>query len=273
MSSKLGVAFAEFQNSISRLEENFVLFEDVCLDLNFTKLVDEVNNKGPSTIQRPDFLDSLTVKAICKDTSFYGRKQKTRYESTNITNKEKLLLLYGLYHNYCWKMFDKLYNPVQERSRAGGDLHSQHQLMIQCTEFLDRTRNKTNTEVYEGFHNRIETIRDRLHEFKEAFRESSKMLYENGALRKMTRVVSEDHFKNKYFQSLAFDNNSEFIFKYKSDFEDKNDKSPMDAAHLININSLRNIIDTIFKIPKRGRLKKNSDKGKLLRLLLKLLYF
>ena len=81
----------------------------------------------------------------------------------------------------------------------------------------------------------------------------------------MARVVSRDNFDNKYFQSLAFDNNSEFIFKYKSVLEDKNDKSPMDAAHLIDINSLRNIIDTIFKIPRKGRLKKNSDKGKLLR--------
>ena len=262
MSSKLGVAYAEFLFALSRLEDNFVLFEDVYSDLNFTKLVDEVKNKGPPTIQYPDFLDSLTVKAICKDTSFYGRKQLTRHESSNITNKEKLLLLYGLYHNYCWKMYDKLYNPVQEGSRAGGDSHSQNPLMLQCTEFLDRNRNKSSKIVYEKFLSRIEIIRDRLFEFKEAFRESSKTLYENGDLRKMTRVVSEDHFNNKYFQSLAFDNNSEFIFKYYSDFEDKNDKSPMDAADSINIKSLRNIIDTIFKIPKRGRLKKNSDKGK-----------
>ena len=261
MSSNLGVAFAEFQHSVSALDENFGLFEDVCLDLNFTKLVDEVKNKGPSTIQHPDFIDSLTVKAICKDISFYGRKQLKRFESTNITNKEKLLLLYGLYHNYCWKMFDKLYNPVQERSRAGGDLHSQHQLMKKCTEFLDRI-NKT---LYERYLSQIETIRDRLHEFKEVFRESSKTLFEDGALSKMARVVSNDHFDNKYFQSLKFDNNTEFIFKYKSALEGENDKSPMDAAHLININSLRNIIDTIFKIPKKGRLKKNSEKGKLLR--------
>jgi len=273
MSSNLGVAFAEFQHSVSTLDENFGLFEDVCLDLNFTKLVDEVKNKGPSTIQHPDFIDSLTVKAICKDISFYGRKQLKRFESTNITNKEKLLLLYGLYHNYCWKMYDKLYSPVQERSRAGGDLHSQHRLMIQCTDYLDRNRNKDYKIVYERYLSGIETIRDRLHEFKEVFRETSKTLYDDGALYKMTRVVSEDHFNNKYFQSLKFDNNTEFIFKYYSNFEGMNDKSPMDAAHSINIKSLRNIIDTIFKIPRKGRLKKNSDKGKLFRLLLKLLYF
>jgi len=261
MTSKPGVEFAEFYNSFTILHNNFVLFEDVCSDLNFTKLVVELKNKGRrSTIQHPDFIDSLTVKAICKDTSFYGRKQKTRYESTNITNKEKLLLLYGLYHNYCWKMFDKLYNPVQERSRAGGDRHSQHQLMKQCTDL-----NRTNKTLYERHLSEIETIRDRLHEFKEVFRESSKTLFEDGALSKMARVVSNDNFDNKYFQSLAFDNNSEFFFKYKSELEEKNDKSPMDAAHLININSLRNIIDTIFKIPKKGRLKKNRDKGKLLR--------
>ena len=120
MSSKLGVAFAEFQNGLTELEENFVLFEDVCLDGNFTKLVDEVNKKGQSTIQYPDYLDSLTVKAILKDISFYGKKELTKFDFTNITNKEKLLLLYGLYHNYCWKMFDKLYNPRQE-GNTGGD--------------------------------------------------------------------------------------------------------------------------------------------------------
>ena len=198
MTSKHGVEFAEFYNSFSILHNNFVLFEDVCSDLNFTKLVVELKNKGRrSTIQHPDFIDSLTVKAICKDTSFYGRKQKTRYESTNITNKEKILLLYGLYHNYCWKMFDKLYNPVQERSRAGGDWHSQHQLMKQCTDL-----NRTNKTLYERYLSQIETIRDRLHEFKEVFRESSKTLFEDGALSKMARVVSNDTFDNKNFQSL-----------------------------------------------------------------------
>lgn len=143
--------------------------------------------------------------------------------------------------------------------------------MIQITDFINRAKGKAQKEFYERFHDKIESIRDRLHEYKEAIKGYSKTLYENGALPNMARVASEDAFFNKYFESLQFENNAKFIFKYKS-FEDTNVFSPMQAAHMININRLRNIIDMIFKIPTKGRLKKNSNKGKLLRLL-KLLYF
>ena len=69
------------------------------------------------------------------------------------------------------------------------------------------------------------------------------------------------------------ESNSEFRFKYRGGDIDNIVYSPMEGAHMININNLRNIIDTIFKIPTKGRLKKNSNQGKLFRFLLKLIYF
>ena len=59
-----------------------------------------------------------------------------------MTNNEKLSLLYGLYHNYCWRKFDKLYNPMVETSHgdwrfcAGRTEFSQDPLMIKCNDLI-----------------------------------------------------------------------------------------------------------------------------------------
>jgi hypothetical protein len=76
------------------------------MDENLTKLF----NRGQSTIHKSDYLDSLTSNIILKDILLYRPEQIAKFKHP-MTNKEKLSLLYGLYHNYCWRQFDRLYNP------------------------------------------------------------------------------------------------------------------------------------------------------------------
>ena len=260
--------FAPFQTRLEKLQNSFNEFEDVCTDLNFTKLVDALKNKGQSTIQNPNYLNNLTLKTILKDISVYSSEQLTKF-AYKITDKEKLLLLYGFYHNYCWRIFDQLYNRMNEGSLgefcAGGTEYSQHSLMEECSDFLKTSQHKSQKHFYENILDNIEAIRDRLHSYKEAIIQSSKTLNEYGALLKISHVVSTNHFDNKYFASIQFDCNEEFRFQYKNYLFLKGeiDLSPMKGANRIEIQNLRKIIDTIFKIPKKGRLRKNSKKSKL----------
>ena len=77
-----------FRNRLEILQNRFVKFEEVCRDENFAKLVYELNNKGQSTINNSDYLDSLTTKSLLKDICFYGREESTKYNYKS-TNKEK----------------------------------------------------------------------------------------------------------------------------------------------------------------------------------------
>ena len=276
MSAKSSKYADSFRGNLEFLQKYLVEFEEVCGDENFTKLVDELNKRGQSTIPDPNYLESLTTKKLLQDICLYINTESAKYNYKS-TNKEKLFFLYGLYHNYCWKMFDRMYNPKQEGCTSsvcsGGSPFSQDPLMKECMDLIKGAKASQQKKFYTGILNDLETIRFKLHAYKESLVKFSESLVENGALNSITRLVSTDHFDNKYFASVKMENNAVFRFMYKPEEEGQIVLLPIGGAHLININSLRNIIDTIFKIPKRGRLKKNSDKGKLVRLLLKLLYF
>ena len=85
-----------------------------------------------------------------------------------MTNKEKLSLLYGLYHNYCLRQFDRLYNPrLAEGSFgdsqlwAGGTYYSQHPLMIECKNLIKLSKaSKQNKFMREGTMNWKEFEKD-----------------------------------------------------------------------------------------------------------------
>ena len=265
-----------FRANLELLQKHLVQFEKVCGDENFTKLVDELNNIGQSTIPDPTYLESLTTNKLLKDICYYSNAESAKYKY-NCTNKQKLFFLYGLYHNYCWRTFDMLYNPTIEGYSgglcSGGTQYSQDILMIECKDLIKGAKTSQHKKFFTGILDDLEGIRFKLHACKESLVKFSESLVENGALNSFTRLVSTDHFDNKYFASVKMENNAVFRFMYKDGYEGTIVLLPIGGAHSININSLRNIIDTIFKIPIRGRLKKNRDKGKLLRLLLKLLYF
>ena len=162
-----------------------------------------------------------------------------------------------------------LYNPTIEGYSgglcSGGTQYSQDILMIECKDLIKGAKTSQHKKFYTGILDDLEGIRFKLHACKESLVKFSESLVENGALNSFTRLVSTDHFDNKYFASVKMENNAVFRFMYKDGYEGKIVLLPVGGAHSININSLRNIIDTIFKIPIRGRLKKNSEKGKLLR--------
>ena len=162
-----------------------------------------------------------------------------------------------------------LYNPTIEGYSgglcSGGTQYSQDILMIECKDLIKGAKANQQKKFYTGILDDLEGIRFKLHACKESLVKFSESLVENGALNSITRVVSPDHFDNKYFASVKMENNAVFRFMYKDGYEGTIVLLPIGGAHSINIDSLRNIIDTIFKIPIRGRLKKNSEKGKLLR--------
>ena len=140
MSAKSSDYADPFINYKNYLQRRFVKFEKVCRDENLTKLFNELNNRRQSTIPSSDNLGSLSSKIILKDSCFYSSVESAElnYQITN--KKEKLFLLYGLYHNYCWRIFDQLYNPMVEVSDgdccAGGSQFSQDPLMIKCKDLI-----------------------------------------------------------------------------------------------------------------------------------------
>ena len=259
------------------LEKAVAEFEEVRGDENFQKLFYFINTRVDSpVVPNADYLLKLSSKMILKDICRYSSKESAKFNHA-MTNKEKLFLLYGLYHNYLWRTFDRLYNRRLEGSEGayctGGCEHSQDYLMEICKDLIKEQKNKQQKQFYSAFLEELEDVRDRLHVEKEAVRWNLDQLDENDvAKNKITYVVDEDCFTKKYFASIKLECGAEIHFKYFRT-EDQIDLSPMVGAHKIDIEKLRNIIDKIFKIPtivemfknptKRRRLKKNSEKGRL----------
>ena len=258
---------------VVRLQKKLEVFEEVCMDENFTKLFNELNKRGQSSIHKSDYLDSLTSSIILKDILSYRPEQIAKFNHP-MSNKEKLSLLYGLYHNYCWRVFDRLYNPKVDGSFgnselcAGGTEYSQDFLMIECQDLIKKSKASQQKQFYEGRYDELERIRERLHALKDTIRHFSDTLSGDNdvALNHLTRVVDEDNFYKKYFANLTLDCKGVIPFLYVS--SDRLNLSPMMGADAIDIDQLRKMIDLIFKIKiprKQGRLKRNNSKiGKLL---------
>jgi hypothetical protein len=265
-----------FIGSKSYLAKKVVEFEKVREDENFMKLFYFINSSSTElAVPNADYLGSLSSKMILQNICHYSSKESAKFNHA-MTNKEKLFLLYGLYHNYLWRTFDQLYNPMVEGSKgdycAGGCPYSQDYLMIMCKDLIKEQEHKQQKAFYSAFLEELEVIRDRLHAEKEAIRWSFDQLKENDVvLSKITFIVDDDNFNKKYFASVKLECKAEIHFTYRA--EDQIVLSPIVGAHEIDIKKLRNIIDKIFKIPtivqmskiptKRGRLKKNSEKGRL----------
>ena len=259
---------------VVRLQKKLEVFEEVCMDENFTKLFNELNKRGQSSIHQSDYLDSLTSSIILSEILSYLPEQIAKLKFP-MSNKEKLSLLYGLYHNYCWRVFDRLYNPKVDGSfgnselNAGGTEYSQDFLMKECQDLIKNSKARQQKQFYEGRYDELERIRERLHALKDTIRHVSDTLSgdNDAALNNLTRVVDEDNFYKKYFANLTLDCNGVIPFLYVS--KSRLNLSPMMGADAIDINQLRKMIGLIFKIkiPRKqgGRLKRNNNKrGKLL---------
>ena len=111
-------------------------------DENFQKLFYFINTRVESTVvPNANYLEKLSSKTILKEVCLYSPTESKNFNHA-MTNKEKLFLLYGLYHNYLWRKFDLLYNPMIEGSErddcAGGCPHSQDYLMIMCKDLMEQ---------------------------------------------------------------------------------------------------------------------------------------
>ncbi len=143
------------------LQKQLEVFEEVCMDENFTKLFNELNKRGQSSIHQSDYLDSLTSSIILKGILSYRPEQiaKLKYP---MSNKEKLFLLYELYHNYCWRVFDRLYNTKVDGSfgnselNAGETEYSQDFLMIECQDLIKKSKASHLKKIYERRHDELE---------------------------------------------------------------------------------------------------------------------
>ena len=262
-------------------------FEEVRGDENFQKLFYFINTRVESTVvPNADYLQKLSSKTILKEVCLYSPTESKNFNHA-MTNKEKLFLLYGLYHNYLWRTFDLLYNPMIEGSErddcAGGCPHSQDYLMIMGKDIIKQKTSNQEKLFYSGLLDEVEGLRDRLHDEKELIKRNLTHLSQSEAAKnKLFYIVHEDGFTKKYFEKLELECKAEIHFTYKhSEFEqrlrgDKIVLTPDVGAHNIDIKQLRNILSKIFKIPtivqmfkppsthsKRRRLKKNSEKGRL----------
>ena len=280
-----------FIGSKSYLEKMLVEFEEVRGDENFQKLFFYINTRVESTVvPNADYLQKLSLKLILKDVCFYSPKESKNFNHA-MTNKEKLFLLYGLYHNYLWRTFDQLYNPMIEESEgydcAGGCSYSQDYLMIMCKDLIEQQESRPQKNFYSALLEELYELRGRLHNEKELIKRNLDQLSQSEAAKnKLFYIVHEDGFTKKYFEKLKLECKAEIHFTYKHS-ETHNlyshvsgDRSgdqivltPDVGAHSIDIKQLRKVISKIFKIPtivqmfkipqKRGRLKKNSEKGRL----------
>ena len=269
------------------LEKAVAEFEEVRGDENFQKLFYFINTRVESTVvPNANYLEKLSSKTILKEVCLYSPTESKNFNHA-MTNKEKLFLLYGLYHNYLWRTFDLLYNPMIEGSErndcAGGCPHSQDYLMIMGKDIIKQKTSNQEKLFYSGLLDQVERLRDRLHDEKELIKRNLTQLSQSEAAKnKLFYIVHEDGFTKKYFEKLELECKAEIHFKYKhSEFEqrlrgDKIVLTPDVGAHNIDIKQLRNILSKIFKIPtivqmfkppsthsKRRRLKKNSEKGRL----------
>ena len=262
-------------------------FEEVRGDENFQKLFYFINTRvEPTVVPNANYLEKLSSKTILKEVCLYSPTESKNFNHA-MTNKEKLFLLYGLYHNYLWRTFDLLYNPMIEGSErddcAGGCPHSQDYLMIMGKDIIKQKTSNQEKLFYSGLLDEVEGLRDRLHDEKELIKRNLTHLSQSEAAKnKLFYIVHEDGFTKKYFEKLELECKAEIHFTYKhSEFEqrlrgDKIVLTPDVGAHNIDIKQLRNILSKIFKIPtivqmfkppsthsKRRRLKKNSEKGRL----------
>ena len=144
-----------------------------------------------------------------------------------MTNKEKLFLLYGLYHSYLWKTIDLLYNPMIEGSEgddcAGGCPHSQDYLMIMFKGLIEQQESRPQKNFYSALLEELYELRGRLHNEKELIKRNLDQLSQSEAAKnKLFYIVHENGFTKKYFEKLELECKAEIHFTYKhSDFEQR----------------------------------------------------
>ena len=71
MTEKTATTGDSFTGGVVHLQKKLEVFEEVCMDENFTKLFNELNKRGQSRFHKSDYLDSLTSSIILKNILSY----------------------------------------------------------------------------------------------------------------------------------------------------------------------------------------------------------
>ena len=85
-----------FSVRLQELRQQYVILRSICKDKNIEKLVDDIRNKNQS--RNSAYLNSLTASTILQAISYYGDSEASMSEF-EITDEEKLLLIYCIFHN------------------------------------------------------------------------------------------------------------------------------------------------------------------------------
>jgi len=245
-----------FAENLQALRENYSRLKDLIVNENIDKLVTAVR-KNIQTAINHEYLNSLTASTILQNISFYASNEKSNRNS-EISNKEKLLLVFSLHHNYAWRLFVELYHS-EEEDKTGGLAYSQNPLITECAKMLKRkditAKMKKSLKL---IFDEIEVIRDGLDDLKIKITENVESLKDHSQI---ARELYRDIIGRMYIQSVIFDN-EEFLFKYKGPFS-LNRLPPETGATLIDYVPLREIIDNIFKIKKSSKKQKADTRSDL----------
>jgi hypothetical protein len=233
---------------LQELRENYNKLRSIFLDKNLEKLFQDIRYKDQS--KNSAFLTSLTASSILKAISYYGEKE-IPMSDFEITDEEKLLLIYCIFHNHAWKSFVRMYH-TEEKDGTGGANYSQNPLAIEIGTMLKGSLKRSDRTFYEKMYDELEAIRTGLESFQNKLRSQIKTLEEKKALmEKIDRTRSSEIISKYFVRSVTFERSTDFRFLYKCPVSRSNCLVPTLGASNINYEPLRQIIAQIFKIPKK----------------------
>jgi hypothetical protein len=241
---------------VKEFKENFDRFQKICNDENFEDLVDELLKK--KQFIKSKFLDSLTAKTILNEITFYGNKDSSKIDY-DITNRDKLLLIFCLYHNWAWRKFVQIY----QRADEGGASYSQCVLLLAFTELLNAEKKRPAQVKLDVQISEFETDRDLIYDLQKKLQSFVDELDERKALKsKIVRPRDKgtaDYVTRYFIKSVIFESGQEFKFNYKCPDTRNNCIKPNEGANNIKLQPLSQIIKTIFEIPSNRRIQMESD--------------
>ena len=238
---------------LQELRENYDKLRSIFLDKNLEKLFLDIryNNQSKNSV----FLTSLTASSILKAISYYGDKEAPMSEF-EITDGEKLLLIYCIFHNHAWKSFVRMYHSV-ERGGTGGANYSQNPLAIEIGTMIKMSKKRKDRTFYEKMYDELEAIRTGLESFEASIKSQIAILEEKKALMEKIDRTRKSEIISRYFvQSVTFERSTVFRFLYKCPVSRLNCLVPTVGASNIDYEPLRQIIAQIFKTPKTVSKKK-----------------
>ena len=252
-----------FSVRLQELRQEYYKLRSICKDKNVEKLVDEIRNKNQS--RNSAYLNSLTASTILQAISYYGDSEASMSEF-EITDEEKLLLIYCIFHNHAWKSFVRMYHTVEKDGSGGAD-YSQNRLLKECSTLLSSSTKRADRSFYRKTYDELETIRNGLEDLQSLIRSNIAYLEEKKALMDKIDRKRDNEIISKYFiTSVTFESSANFHFRYKCPVSLSNCLEPIMGSSNIDYTPLRTIIAQIFEIPKpvvkkKQKVKKNEIEG------------